>query len=93
MGVSGEKKPLLGALEGKFGQPDSRDERESDGRFLQGSQAASGKPCGTSVDVHSVKRKAVHPLSDKTEKTSIRRMTACHFEITGILLQRKSLEE
>lgn len=29
MGVSGEKKPLLGALEGKFGQPDSRDERES----------------------------------------------------------------
>lgn len=45
------------------------------------------------MDVHSVKQKAVHLLSDKSEKNSIRRMTACCSEITGILLQRKSLEE
>lgn len=69
------------------------DERESDGRFPQGSQAASEEPCGTSVDVHSAKWKAAHLLSDKSEKNSIQPMTACCFEITGILLQRKSLEE
>lgn len=66
--------------------------KEESDEFPQGSQAASEEPCGTSVDVHSAKWKAARLLSDKSEKNSIQPMTACCFEITGILLQRKSLE-